>query len=103
MVTSHELFVADGTREVLLARVGPGVPCEFVGTGESFSTAVPVAWKWSFTCKMIIFNKNNYYVVKNKNRSVNEQQVYKRDFTSVLHTIVPNTFSIKYERTLSQS
>jgi len=49
MVRTHELLVALRTLESLLPSVGPSVPLQFVGSGESFAAEHPVANKWPFS------------------------------------------------------
>lgn len=48
VIAPHEFLIANGTREILLARVGTRVPGQFIGTGKAFSTCRPLAWKRSF-------------------------------------------------------
>ncbi len=45
VVGAHEALVADGAGKALLTRVGPQVPLQFVGPGETLAAEQPVADK----------------------------------------------------------
>lgn len=50
MIGAHELLAANGTTEVLFARVRSDMSGQFVRSGKSLATSGPMAWERSFAC-----------------------------------------------------